>query len=259
MIRTSRSMSLAALAGVLGAFAFSFTPVAQAQELITPRVKDRKFPQELFCPMPFDAEFVADGSAALIRFSTNVYYDASGSVVWTQQLIDNICVAPLAVYNANLGSPGGYSSSCYVGEPIPQRFYFQNAGSIPLKEQFLADPTGLNTWDMDHGVRWEGTMGAPNGGGPGAEPAGPFDPITPPLGALWLGHEDLFPSRSLQDSAYTSIVVSGLTNGQTYVVSGWWDVRRMDLEEIFLTLRVYGFGATPVLRETWGGLKRKYR
>jgi hypothetical protein len=56
-----------------------------------------------------------------------------------------------------------------------------------------------------------------------------------------------------------SVFVTGLTAGNTYVVSGWWDVRRMDFDQVFLTLRVFGNNFTPVLRRSWGGLKRDYR
>jgi hypothetical protein len=257
MTRPSRPARAAAFLVFLAGLAVTLAPAkGLAQELIQPRVKDRKFPSGLFCPIPIDGSFVADGPAAIIRFSTNVYRDAGGGTLeWTRQFLDNICVAPLAVYNANLGPPGGYSDPCYSGEDIPDRFYFQNAGALPLLETFDTEPTPRG-WDLSHGAYWDPTSGAPNSPGPG-EPPAPFDPVDPPLGCLGLGQEDATPS--LADSAETSVVVSGLTAGQTYVVSGWWDVRRMDLDQVFLTLRVYGNNVTPVLRRTWGGLKRSYR
>src|SRR5262245_28350022 len=134
--------------------------VARSQELITPRVKDRKFPQGLFCPINLDLAFTANGPSATIRFSTaNVFFFNTdfSEVQWTQQALDNICVAPLKVYNAHLVDPESYSSECYVGELVPKRFAFQDAGVLPLKDTFDSNGTDPATrgWDLSHGAYWD--------------------------------------------------------------------------------------------------------
>lgn len=248
MPRFPRLASILALSGALAGLLGAALPAA-SQELITPRTKDRKYPQGVFCPIPIEGTFTANGPSAIIRFSTNVFYYSQNQqgLVWTEQYLDNLSVAPLAVYQDHLGPPGSYSSDCYFGETIPERFYFQDVtGPLPLLETF---DTGAPGWDVTQGAYWTNAVTAPSDPGTETDFGG--------SGALGLGQNSATPSAS--DSAVTSVVVSGLTSGQTYVVSGWWDVRDMELDQIHLTLRIYGNGAVPIAQRSWGGLKRRYR
>lgn len=243
-----RFASASIFLGAVAMVACTALPAA-AQELIQPRPKDRLFPQGLFCPMPLDFPFVANGPTATIRFSTNVFFHSSnsGQLEWSEQSIDNITIAPQSVYDANLGLEGEYSELCYIGDDIAQRFYFQNAGAIPLKELFETDPA-ITGWDLANGAYWKLTPpGAPND--PGTE-------TDRPAFSLGLGEDSATPS--LEDSAFTSLAVSGLVKGQAYVLSGWWNVQYMDENELTLTVRIYGSGTTPADRRTWGVLKRRY-
>ena len=65
----SRLRSLALLIAFLGCSALAVVPV-HAQELLEPRVTDRKFPQFTFCPIPLEMSFVANKATATLRFST---------------------------------------------------------------------------------------------------------------------------------------------------------------------------------------------
>jgi len=237
------------IAASLAVCAVGSVGVCAGQELVTSPVKDRHFPQSVFCPLPFEMTFTANGPVATIRFSTNVFYfDTNQSaILWSHQYLDNIAVAPQGTYNANLIAPGTYSSECYDGELVAQRFAFQNAGPLPFLDTFTGAPTGA--WDLTHGAYFDAVkLGAPID--PGTE-------TNRPVGALGLGQDSASPA--LTDSAFTSVVVSGLTNGQVYVVSGWWDVEQMQLNKIFLTGSVFGAQSTPIAHRTWGAIKREYR
>lgn len=249
----SRSARFLGFSAVLMGLMAGLVPQARGQELIVPRTKDRKFPQGVWCPLPLDLAFTANGAEATIRFSTNVYYQDSNNnneLSWSEQFLDNVCVSPEDVYQAHLNprvldTP---SYDCYFGETIEQRFHFQNAGGTLLKELFDTNPVGR--WDLDHGAYWSDSATAAND--PGVEED--FDP----LGCLGLGRDQT--PRSPTDSAYTSVTVTGLTQDQNYVLTGWWYVRRMDLNDLFLTTRIYGIdGPTPIARKTWGAVKRQYR
>jgi hypothetical protein len=221
----------------------------RARELIEPRTKDRKFPVGLFCPIALDLHFTANASSATIRFSTNVFWNDGNSLRWTEQYLDNICVADSAVFVNTQVAPGSYSSSCYVGvgELIPARFAFQSAGTIPLKELFASNPSG--TWDLSHGAYWRSNYSAPSN--PGVEND------TTSSGSLGMGQDSATPSAS--DSAITSITVR-VSARTGYDLSGWWDARRvLELNTVFLTVHITGPGATPIVTKTWGALKRQYR
>lgn len=224
-------------------------PLARAQELIEPRTKDRKFPVGLWCPIALDLQFTANASSATIRFSTNVFWDDGGTLRWSQQYLDNICVAPHDVFVNNQVDPGDYSANCYTDSLIPKRFAFQTAGAIPLKELFASNPSG--TWDLSHGAYWRSDFSAPSN--PGVE----NDSLS--SGSLGMGQDSQTPSAS--DSAITSVVITGLLPGQSYDLSGWWDVHDSFLasNSVFLTVHITGPGATPIVTKTWGALKRQYR
>ncbi len=228
-------------------------PVAQAQELLPPRVTDRKFPEFLFCPIPLEMSFVANKATATLRFSTTtvnyLYSDFQGTQQrWAHQSIDNICVVPENVYLANRGPLAGSAADCYLNAPVAETFYFHTAGTIPLKEDFSVLPSATG-WDLSHGAYWYETRTAPN------NPATGSGEI--PLGSLGLGPDT--PSHALTDSAFTTRQVSGLTPGTTYRVTGWWAVESMQEDKIFLTVAVLDDSATPIARTTWGALKSRFK
>ena len=223
-------------------------------ELLPPRETDRKFPQGTFCPLPLDLSFDADGPEITLRISThtvNYFNDSNQQNQWSQQQLDNICVVTEADYQAHHGPLGalGGPFGCYIGAPVTETFYFQEAGTIPLKEQFIADPSP-NGWDVSNGCYWIPTTTGPND--PGTEKN--FDPT----GCLALGTFEA--GLSLSDSAFTTKTVTGLTAGEHYRMTGWWNVDDMELGDIFVTVRIYGVGGvTPIALRTWGGLKRRFR
>lgn len=242
-----------ALLFLLSVSTATLATVAQAQELLPPRVTDRKFPQFTFCPIPLEMSFVANKPTATLRISTTtvnyLYSDFSGTEQrWAHQSIDNVCVVPEDVYLANRGPLAGSAEDCYIGAPITETFYFHTAGAIPLKEDFSVLPS-LNGWDLSHGAYWYETRTAPNNPSTGTGEI--------PLGSLGLGPDT--PSHALTDSAYTMRQVSGLTPGVTYRVTGWWAVEEMQLDKIFLTVAVLDDSATPIARTTWGALKSRFK
>jgi hypothetical protein len=242
------AMSLLALAA-----AVVFTvPLYAQDELLKPKIISRPFPAFTYCPLPFDMSFTATGSGAVLRISTTTvnYSDENngGEPTWSNQRVDNLCVVPDAVYNANLVT---YTGECYFPHPeaqVASVFALQSVGALPLKETFDTDPASSG-WDVAHNAYWDQTITAPNDPGPDSD----FDP----KGSLGLGAFD--PALSLTDSAFTTRMVTGLTKGQVYHVTGWWYVGSMNLDKIELTVAVLGSTTTPVARTTWGMLKRKYQ
>jgi len=245
----ARSVSLMAVV-VVGLFGIA--PIAKAQELIAPQPTTRKFPQGVFCPLQIDVTFVADGPACLVRFSTNtVYYPNSfdnDNLHWSQQLLDNICIAPEATYQAHKGDRHSPYTDCYLNDLLgPTTFYFQQAGVIPLLQTFSTDP-GLKGWDLSHGAYWNQVDGATS------DPSVDNPPFV--AGCLGLGEQSAVPAAD--DSASTEIIVGGLTAGQTYRLTGWWSVVDMQEEKIRLWVRVFGNQSTPLVRESWGMVRRRW-
>src|SRR5437016_6270417 len=140
----SRWLVLASFVASVVALTAGTIPGAMAQDLVSPPVKDRHFPQGVYCPLPVDLAFVANGSTATIRFSTNVFYfnTSTSQIEWSHQFLDNLSIATQTVFNSHLAVPGTYSQECYVGDLIAQRFEFQNAGTLPFLDTFSSDPTG---------------------------------------------------------------------------------------------------------------------
>jgi hypothetical protein len=228
-------------------------------ELIPGKTTDRKFPQGVFCPFPFDVSFTADGSDITLRISTstvNYLYDPQTfETHWSHQQLDNICVVPESEYAAHHGPLGSYSGDCYFPHPdnqLTETFYFQDAGAIPLEELFpsTGDDPANRGWDLTHGCSWNANATAPNDPGTDASFA--------PSGCLDLGQFDA--ALSLSDSAYTTRTVTGLTAGQQYRLTGWWNVDDMQEGKIFMTVQIFGSNnPTPIVRRTWGAHKSRYR
>jgi len=219
--------------------------VASAQELLQPKITDRKYPQGTWCPLPFDLEFTPISTTVIIKFSTNVWYqdDSDQSFHFTDQYLDNIYVSPQSVYTTNLGT---YSDDCYFPHPdnhLSSVFYFENAGDQPLDETFAADPSAR--WDIDHGAHWENSPGGPAGGGDD----------TRANGMLGLGED----TQGTGENASTQVSVEGLHAGQPYVLTGWWNVNDLLPGKVELTVTIYTDAATPVMKKTWGSVKQLYR
>ena len=243
----SSALTLLLLAGATVAA----TPV-HSQELLTPKVIKRPFPQGLFCPLPIDLPFIANGSTAILRFSTttvNYHDDNQNADTWSEQSIDNIAVSTDATYQAHLVPLGPNTDQCYIppGPLLTSVFAFQSAGPLPWLDTFTTDPA-LGGWDVTHGAYWNPVITAPNDPG--------TDLSFTPKGALGLGVLD--PTFNLADSAFTTRTVTGLSAGVTYHLTGWWNVNQMQLDKITLTVSVSGTGSTPVARRTWGAVKRRY-
>jgi hypothetical protein len=222
-----------------------------AQDLIQPQPTRRKFPVTVFCPIPLTLTFVADGPSCLVQFATNdVHYfsTSAGEERWSQQMLDNLCVTPEATYQAHKG-PLDLTNpdfpECYSGAPVFETFYFHEAGPIPLLEKFDTDP-GVAGWNLSNGAYWIQTRSGTN------DPGTNTSPFTG--GSLGLGLE------AGPDSAWTYVVVSGLTKGQTYRVTGWWNVQDVFIDQDLITLwvSVLGNASTPLARESWGSVRRRW-
>ncbi len=241
------------LAALLAAAAALPAGVRAQDDLIDPTPITRKFPQGQFCTLPVELSFIANGPAATIAYEANVYTDdGAGGLLWTNQSIDNAVIATDTDYAANFGPPPEFSSSqnCYIGDPQPTPyFYFNRAGLVlPLLERFDNDP-GPRGWDLAQGAYFQDSNTGPRN--PEAD-----DDYTG--GSLGLGLES--PNPSLADRARTSITVGGLTNGQRYFLTTWWDCGNVVLNgATYLTIRITGSGATPLAQKSWGAVKRRYR
>ena len=242
----------ALLAGVLMSALVVSAASADEVVVVPPKRLDRKFPQFQYCALPVALAFTSPGSSVRITFDANRFIDnGSSTLQWTQQLIDNIALAPSSVVTANFGAPPTFSQSenCYLGDPEPTPyFYFDHVGvTTNLLELFNTDPTARG-WDMTHGAYYSTAAGAPRNLVSDSDRA---------AGALGLGADSATPN--LSDVATTSILVNGLTPGAAYTFTGWWSVGSLNLGEEILTITITTDSATPVARKSWGGMKATYR
>src|SRR6185436_3897807 len=148
-----------------------------------------------------------------------------------------------AAYDAHTFAPpsGSASENCYNPEPakIPY-LYFNDAGlTFQLSELFDTDPTARG-WDMTHGAYFHA----------GSAPRNPevAFPVDDDGGSLGLGLDSASPSAD--EVASTEIVINGLTQGENFNLSAWWDAHHVIFgsTETFLTVSVFGSGPTPVAR-----------
>lgn len=257
-----RSRSLALFAGGLAllAGAATFAPHrAAAQDLIEPKRLDRRFPAFLFCPLPVSATFTADGVMATLQFKGNIFAAGPFGTQYCGQRIDGIAVCATGDFAPNFGFPPSdgdhFVASCYTGNHVGAFFYNRAGLTLPLLEQFDTDPTGRG-WDMAHGAEFDPTTTGPRNPETNTDYSG---------GSLLLGADT--PGGTPADTATTSIAVTGLVQGQSYTVSGWWFVGNIPqdsdtgdpLLNVTLSLRVFGDTSTPIMTRTWGGLKAAYR
>jgi hypothetical protein len=211
MSRSLRFLTAALL--VLGAGA-----LAHAAALI---VVERRFPL-IYCPIDnddFNLTFVAEGPFARISFDANNYLDGS----WKHRRLDNISVVAKSVYDANkVVTPGGYDL-CYdpPGHHNTPGYNFAAAGT---NEAYLnLFDTNADGWDLNHLAYFEtgSFVSAPRDPAVGADKTGGA------LGLGKIGDGDVTVS--------TSILVSGLTAGTQYILTGWW-YEEVDLSSMNVTI-----------------------
>jgi len=223
---------------------------AQGEIVIISGPLIRKFP-ETPCPFPIELEFTAPASTVTIHAIANTYVFSGGSPIYTHQGIDNIFLTTHADYLAHLVPNTGSYQFCYQDVQVPNIFQFDQlpAGAAKVAEQFATNATN---WDLSQGAYFDGTRSAdndPSNTGPTHNNSG---------GSLGLGIENASPSPA--DTARTSILVSGLTTGVHYNLTGWWIVGDgIFTDKATLVIKVLGPGAVPVTQKSWGRLKSLYR
>jgi len=229
-------------------------PLAHAQDLIPPKTLNRRFPTGQFCALPIEIAFVATSATAKIRFEAQNYIlDGSSVLQWTRQAIDNVAISAGPQYDANFGPPPAFSEAenCYIGDPTPVQYFYSNRAGLTLQlfERFDNDPTPRG-WDMTHGAYFDASRTARRDVEAYTDLSG---------GCLGLGLESASPS--LSDVPTSEVQFSGLTAGETYKVSAWWDVDfvQFDSQATYLTVRILGEGSTEIARKSWGALKKQYR
>jgi hypothetical protein len=252
-LKTPRASFLLAAFLAVAASPIQPVPAAAQGELVIIRPLIRKFP-EGYCPFPIEMEFTAPASTVTIHAIANTYVFSGATPIYTNQAIDNIFLTTHADYLAHLVPNNDSYQFCYQDVQVPNIFLFDQlpGGTAKVAETFASN---ASNWDLSQGAYFDATRSADN------DPSNP-DAAPPPHdnsgGCLGLGVENASPSPA--DSARTSILVSGLTTGQHYNLTGWWIVGDgIFTDKATLVIEVLGPGATPVTRRTWGRLKSQYR
>jgi hypothetical protein len=227
-----------------------------ADEVIPPKVLVRHFPQGQFCALPVAISFIAPAGPIKITFTALRFVDdGSGTLVWTEQSIDNVTLVPTSQVAAHWGPPpaGSASENCYIGDPTPTPYlHFNQPGlSLLLFDQFDSDPTPRG-WDMLNGAYYKTTATAPRD----------VDSVLNPDfsgGSLGLGDGSGTPTASA--TASSSIIMGGLVQGESYDLGAWWDANfvRFPHDTPYLTISIDTVSGTPVARRSWGGVKSSYR
>ena len=139
---------------------------------------------------------------------------------WTRLRLDNVTVLPKATFEANLLSPSPFYEDCYFTSTPPG----QTSGGVPNAPSYDHVAGGpevlLERFDASSSVAaWTGDAYFAAGSSP-RNPAGPaFEDLDETGGSLGIG--EVADGHRVVSS---SLVVTGLTPGQTYVVFGWWSV-----------------------------------
>jgi hypothetical protein len=234
--------------------AFSaFPQVGAADDVIEPKVLVRKFPQGQFCALPISMTFIAPFEAVIVTFTALQWVDdGSGSLQWTEQLIDNVSVAPTAQVAANTLPPpaGSESENCYIGDPTPTPYFRFNVPGLDLRllQRFDADPSA--TWLMTDGAYFTTSRTA-------ARDVGTVTDFTG--GALGLGDGAGTPAAG--STASTSVVLDNLELGTSYDLGAWWYAGfvRFPHDTDYLTVTITTLGGVPVAKRSWGAVKRDFR
>ncbi|HJQ96727.1 MAG TPA: putative metal-binding motif-containing protein [Candidatus Polarisedimenticolaceae bacterium] len=210
MSRSLRFLTAALLVLVTGA-------LAHAAALI---VVERRFPL-IYCPIDnddFNLTFVAEGPFVRISFDAANYADTD----WLHRRLDNIAIVAKSVYDANKFVTPGYSL-CYDSPGHLNTPGYNFVSGSPEVYLNLFD-TNADGWDLNHLAYFE-----PAGGGVSA-PRDPAVGSDKTGGALGLG--------KIGDGAVnvsTSVLVSGLTAGTQYILTGWW-YEEVDLRPMTVTI-----------------------
>ncbi len=233
---------------------FALAAPAGAQELITPKVLIRRFPQGQFCALPVSISFVAPSTDVIVTFTAAEFVDdGSGTQTWTEQAIDNVTVASTAQVAANTAGPPEFSSSenCYVGDPQPVTyFHFNRAGlTLALLELFDTDPASRG-WTMSPHSHFDSGRSGPRDVENDADLTG---------GSLALGDGSGVPASGITSSA--TLTLSTLDPGTSYDLGAWWYAGfvRFPHDTDYLTITITTNAGTPIAQKSWGALKSRYR
>lgn len=229
-------------------------PAAAQDELIPAKVLVRKFPSGTFCALPVSLSFTSPVNAVIVTFTAQEWVDdGTGTLTWTQQLLDNITVSPTADVTPNYLPPpaGSNEEFCYIGDPQPTPYYrFNRAGlELDLLERFDDDPTARG-WDMTHGAYFDAGHTAPRD----------VENLTDDTGgSLGLGDGTGAPSAGA--TASTSITLANLNVGTSYDLDAWWYAGfvRFPHDTDYLTVTITTLAGTPVARRSWGAVKSDRR
>ena len=170
-------------------------------------VLERRFPVNLYCPIDnddFNLTFVAEGPFVRLTFTANNEFEGN----WLHRRLDNIAVVAKSTYDANKIVTPGFDA-CYEspGSPNTPGYNFAAAGTTEVfLDLFDADADG---WDLARGAYFQ----------PGPGTSAPPNPTSGATsgGALGLGRQS-----DGAATVSTTILVSGLTAGVQYIVTGWW-------------------------------------
>lgn len=224
-------------------------PQAVADDLIPPKTLVRAFPQGQFCALPVSMTFVAPLEAVLVTFTALEWVDdGSGTLQWTEQLIDNVTVAPTAQVAANTLAPpaGSEAENCYIGDPLPTPYFRFNTAGLDLRllERFDADPSA--SWLMTDGAYFTTSRTA-------ARDVGTVTDFTG--GALGLGPGTGTPAAG--HTASTVVTLDNLEIGASYDLGAWWYAGfvRFPHDVDYLTITITTLGGVPVAKRSWGSLK----
>jgi len=242
------SVTLFAVLLVLAGFALPRAAAAQ-DDVIPPKEMVRKFPERQFCVLPVSISFTAPVEAVIVTFTAIEWVDDGFSGLrWTQQLIDNVTVAPTSQVAANTSPPpvGSSEELCYIGDSEPTPYFRFNEPGLDLRllERFDADPAA--SWLMSDGAYFATDRTA-------ARDVGTLLDLTG--GSLGLGDGTGTPSASA--TASTSITLDNLEVGVGYDLCAWWYAGfvRFPHDTDYLTVTITTLGGVPVARRSWGSLK----
>ena len=241
-------------AALLLALAAAAAPVSA--DVIQTRPLNRKFPSGQFCPLPLSIEFTSPTDRVTVEFKALRFVnDEFGDPQYTEQLIDNVMLAPTAVHNGNFGPPPDdwfALVDCYTCGGVTTTasyFHFTNIATLPLRELFDVDPATTG-WDMTNGAYWNTIQGAPRR----VEQENDQDFSA---GCLLLGDQGSQPDPY----GTTSKEITGLTAGASYTLSAWWSANisscQIDPPPIHLTITISAPNQVgvdePVAQSNWLG------
>lgn len=238
-------------AALLVLTSFAAPRIATAQdEVIPPKTLVRKFPQGTFCALPVSLTFTAPVEPVIITFTALEWVDdGTGTLQWTQQLIDNVTVSPTAQVAANTLPPpaGSNEEFCYIGDLQPTPYFRFNTAGLEhdLLELFDTDP-GPRGWTMNEGAYFDASHTAYRDVENLQDNTG---------GSLGLGDGSGAPSANA--TASTSVTLGNLNVGVSYDLGAWWYAGyvRPEQDVNYLTVTITTLGGVPVAKKSWGAIK----